>query len=194
MVEIFAPCLQSSGSELEGLVHTWSQRVNPTRWAQHPLPPTTTSPGPPLILGVDNSDALEPVGGASQRCCGRFSQSGGDALSSSSNYGEQHPGTSLGYDVDAHQNDFSPALRGQQDMATRRCVDSVWVCRPRIAAPAATTPTPYRCRLHHQLLPLSVIPFVSPAFPFVSPASPFVSTQQPHPLHRLQHRTPIYLT
>ena len=44
-----------------------------------------------------------------------------------------------------------PRLCGQQDMATRRCVDSVWVCHHRIAA-AATTPTPYRCRLHHQLL------------------------------------------
>ena len=44
-----------------------------------------------------------------------------------------------------------PRLCGQQDMATRRCVDSVWVCHHRIAA-ATTTPTPYRCRLHHQLL------------------------------------------
>ena len=44
-----------------------------------------------------------------------------------------------------------PHLCGQQDMATRRCVDSVWVCHHRIAA-AATTPTPYCCRLHHQLL------------------------------------------
>ena len=42
-----------------------------------------------------------------------------------------------------------PRLCGQQDMATR--VDSVGVCHHRIAA-AATTPTPYRCRLHHQLL------------------------------------------
>ena len=42
-------------------------------------------------------------------------------------------------------------LCGQQDMATRRCVDSVWVCHHHIAA-AATTPTLYRCRLHHQLL------------------------------------------
>ena len=44
-----------------------------------------------------------------------------------------------------------PRLCGQQDMATRRCVDSVWACHHRIAA-AATTPTPYRCRPHHQLL------------------------------------------
>ena len=44
-----------------------------------------------------------------------------------------------------------PHLCGQQDMATRRCVDSVRVCHHRIAA-AATAPTPYRCRLHHQLL------------------------------------------
>ena len=56
---------------------------NPTRraqWAQHPLPPTTIPPSPsPAILGVGSSDALEPVGGASRRYCGRFSQSGGDA-------------------------------------------------------------------------------------------------------------------
>ena len=44
-------------------------------------------------------------------------------------------------------------LCGQQDMATRRCVDSVWACHPRTAAAAATAPTPYHCRLHHQLLP-----------------------------------------
>ena len=42
-----------------------------------------------------------------------------------------------------------PRLRGQQDMATRRCVDSVWDLR--IVA-AATTPTPCGCRLHRQLL------------------------------------------
>ena len=66
-------------------------------------------------------------------------------------------------------------LCGQQDMATRRCIDSVWVCHHRIAA-AATTPTPYRCRLHHQLL----------RPPFVTLASPFVSPQQPHPLHHQQ--------
>ena len=45
-----------------------------------------------------------------------------------------------------------PRLRGQQDMATRRCVDSVWFRHPRIAAAAATATTPYRCRSHHQLL------------------------------------------
>ena len=32
-----------------------------------------------------------------------------NALSSSSNYGEQHPGTSLGYDVGRYQNSSSPA-------------------------------------------------------------------------------------
>ena len=45
-----------------------------------------------------------------------------------------------------------PHLRGQQDMATRRCVDSVWFRHPHIAAAAATATTPYHCRSHHQLL------------------------------------------
>ena len=50
---------------------------NPTRWAQRALATDRHPPSPsPTILGVGSSDALEPVGGASRRYCGRFSQSG----------------------------------------------------------------------------------------------------------------------
>ena len=85
-----------------------------------------------------------------------------------------------------------PRLCGQQDMATRRCVDSVWVCHHCIAA-AATTPTPYRCRLHHQLLrPQSFLSCPRPVLRVLSQS--FRVPQQLHPLHWLQHRTPICLS
>ena len=62
-----------------------------------------------------------------------------------------------------------PHLYRQQDMATRRCSNSVCVRRPRIAA-ASTTPILYRCRLrHHLLCPQSFLSF--PVSPFVSPQS-----------------------
>ena len=83
-IEIFAPCMRVEPSDLEPERRVGGRMVtmchNPTRWAQwaqHPLPPTTLLS---LTLGVSNSDVLEPVGGgASPRCCGLFSQSGGDA-------------------------------------------------------------------------------------------------------------------
>ena len=49
-------------------------------------------------------------------------------------------------------------------MVTRRCVDSAWV-RRRHSAAAAATPTPYHCRLYHQLLrPLQFLSCPRPVF------------------------------
>ena len=180
MIETFTPCMRvdvepSSSWSCDARVVT--MRHKPTRWAQHPLPRSATNhhlPFSPLASAAAtlSNQSVVPVGAA---VGGSFKVEGTHrALSSSSNYGEQRPCTSLGYDVGPHQNGSFPRPCGQQDMATRRCVDSVWVCYPRIAAAVATTPTPYRCRLHHQLLPLCHS-FRVPGQSFVSSASPFVS-------------------
>ena len=111
MVEIFAPCLQSSDLELEGLVHTWSQRVTTQQGGRN-----TLCHQPPPPLGPLSSSASTTATLSNQSLPPARAFVGGSlkakemhrALSSSSNYGEHHPGTSLGYDVNPYQND-SPA-------------------------------------------------------------------------------------
>ena len=89
---------------------------SPTRrsqWAQHPLPPTTIPPLHPQLSSastaatLSNQSVVVPVGAAVGGSL--KAEEMHRALSSSSNYGEQRPGTSLGYDVNPYQKDSLPA-------------------------------------------------------------------------------------
>ena len=78
-----------------------------TPFATNHHPPSPS----PTILGVGSSDALEPIVVPVSAAAGGSlnAEEMHRALSSSSNYGEQRPGTSLGHDVCPHQKDSSPA-------------------------------------------------------------------------------------
>ena len=96
-----------------GLVHTWSQRVTTQQGGRNgPWPPTAI---PPLHPQPSSASAAATL--SNQRMVPVSAAVGGSpnaeemhhALSSSSNYGEQRPGTSLGYDVCPYQKNSSPA-------------------------------------------------------------------------------------
>ena len=102
-----------------GMWFIWARMVtmchNSTRWAQraqHPLPRSATNhhlPFSPLASAAAtlSNQSVVPVGasvGGSLKA-----EEMHRALSSSSNYGEQRPGTSLGYDDNPHQKDSLPA-------------------------------------------------------------------------------------
>ena len=165
---------------------------NPTRraqWAQHPLPPTTIPP-----LHPQPSSALAAVTLSNQSLVSVGATVGGSlkaeemhrAFSSSSNYGEQRPGTSLGYDVCPYQKNSSPACAASRtwqpaDASTQSGSATALVSQQQQLASSSNN-------TNSVLLP-PTLPTTSPSvILFVTLANhPFVSPQQPHPLQQQQH-------
>ena len=145
---------------------------NPTRWAQraqHPLPPTTSPLHLPLAAIQQRAGAPSSASAAAtlsnQSVVPVSAAAGGSlnaeemhrALPFSSNYGERRPGTSLVTTFVLTRKTLPPPVRpvghGNPPMRRLSLGPPPPSYRSSSSRPVtATTPTPYRCRLHHQLL------------------------------------------
>ena len=114
-IEIFAPCMRVD-VEPSNLERARGARVVTTRHRKQ-SGRNTLCHQPPPPLGPLSSSASTTATLSNQSLpparafvgCSLKAKEMHRALSSSSSYGEQRPGTSLGYDVDPYQNDSSPA-------------------------------------------------------------------------------------
>ena len=155
-------------------MHAWSQCVTTRQGGRNerPLPPTTI---PPLHLQPSSASEAATLSNRSVVPVG--ATVGGSlkaeemhrAFSSSSNYGEQRPGTSLGYDVGPCQNSTSPACAASRTWQLADAPTQSYRSSSNNTNTVRLPPTP-------PITSPSVIPFVSTA----ATSSSSTATQDTH--------------
>ena len=95
------------------------------------------------------------------------------------------PGTSLDYDVGPYQNDSSPACAASR---TWQPTDALTLSGP------ATLVSQQQLQLQHHTAAAYTTNYSLLSHSFRDPGLSFSDPQQPQPLQRLQHRTPICLS
>ena len=157
-------------------MHALSQRVTENKVGATPF--ATNHHLPSLTLGVSSSDALEPVDGVSRRCCGA-------ALSKQRRCSVRSP-------LPPTTVSSALAFLLVTTILTRRALPPVRSAghgNPPMRRLSMGPPPSHSSSSSNNT---NTVP-LPPTPPITLPSViPFVTPQQPHPLRRLQNRTPIY--